>query len=167
MITVPQDYLNGDTKIPNAISKNAGEPENLDLVSTIDKYERELLLSVLGDTQYDELETQLAIVPFTDALQIYQDLVNGKGAWIGLKLLCKNYVYCKYLEFLEVSVTTTGAGKSIVKNHSVTDYNQKYVLRWNEYIDWLYDLELFLENTDGLEKTDNYPHATYKNQFGI
>lgn len=167
MITVPLDYLTGDTKIPNAISRNAGEPENLDLVSIIDKGERELLLSVLGSSQYDTLKAQLEIDPFTGALQIYQDLVNGKGTWIGLKELCKNYVYCKYLEFMEVSITTTGAGKSSVQNHTVTDYNQKFVNRWNEYIDWLDELELFLENTDGLEVPNDYPYPTYQNQFGL
>lgn len=173
MITVPSDYQVGDTKIPNAVSKNAGEPENLDLSYIISKHERELLLSLLGEAQYLVLDEELEKLPFTSgavesAATEWVRMVNGYGDWIGLKSLCKNYVYCHYLRFMEVSVTTTGAGKSSVKNHSVTDYNQKYVERWNELTDWVNDdLPKFYEATDGLDEPDDYPVFEYENQFGL
>lgn len=173
MITAPSDYQVGDTKIPNAVSKNAGEPENLDLSYIISKYERELLLRLLGEAQYLTLLDELEKLPFTSgavesASTEWVNMVNGYGDWIGLKSLCKNYVYCNYLRFMEISVTTTGAGKPGVKNHTVTDYNQKYVERWNELANWANnDLPEFYEATEGLDKPDDYPCFELENQFGF
>lgn len=164
-ITVPSDYQTGDTKIPNAISRNAGEVINGDLTDIISKNERLLLLGALGETQYNELQTALG--DFDNADQKWKDLVNGSGSWIGLKSILKNYVYCAYLRFMEISVTTTGAGKAKVKNHTVTDYNQKFVERWNEIVNWNLDLWDYLENTTGLERPEVFCFYEYENQFGI
>ena len=173
MITSPSDYLIGTTKIPNAISRNAGEPENLDLLDIIERSERGLLLSLLGASQYSMLFDELQKLPFNigsleSAAVEWVDFVNGKDDWIGAKQLCKNYVYCKYIRFIEVSVTTTGAGKSKVKNFTVTDYNQKYVERWNELTIWInQDLYKFIDATDGIEIHDHYPMYQYENQLGF
>ena len=172
MITVPLDYEDGIRKIPNALTKNAGEPYNKVLLDCIELGEKELLSKVLGEAQYLVLESELLKLPFKTgesetAGQIWQDLVNGKGSFTGLKNICMNYVYCKYLKETEIRLSTTGSGKPKVKNHSVTDYNQKYVERWNEFVCWVGDMGTFLNDTDGLERRYDYPCYELENQFGL
>lgn len=165
-ITKPSDYLIGETKIPNAISGNAGEGLNGDLDYIIKKYEKALLLNLLGYDQWRDLQTALEDLPNAD--QKWQDLVNGKEEWKGLAPIVKNFVYCHWIRFHEIKVSTTGAGKAKVKNYSISDYNQKYTDRWNELARWTdCDFRDFVSETEGLELNPLFVPYGITNQFGI
>lgn len=170
-IITPSYFNTGEIKIPNAVSGNAGEGLNGDLQAIIDKYEKGLLMAALGVSQYTELQTALA--DLNNAAQKWQDFVNGSGAYQGIKRILGNYLYCNWLRFDEVTLTTTGAGKAKVQNHSVADYNQKYVERWNEFVYWWQEgneedtsLLEFLNDTDGLS-ADKFHYFKFENQFGL
>lgn len=181
-IITPSYFNTGEIKIPNAVSGNAGEGLNGDLQAIIDKYEKGLLMAALGVSQYTELQVELDKLPFvadTDppsletAAQKWIDLVNGSGAYQGIKRIIGNYIYCNWLRFDEVTLTTTGAGKAKAQNHTVADYNQKYVDRWNEFVYWWQqgneeDTSLleFLNDTDGLS-ADKFHYFKFENQFGL
>lgn len=172
-ITSPSDYETIENKIPNAISGNAGEGINGDLDSIIKKYEKKMLLNVLDYNQYTTLQTELEKQPFVSgatltANPIWVSFVNGDGEWMGLKPILLNYVYCNWLRANEVKVTTTGAGKAKVKNYSTTDYNQKYVDRWNELADCVnVDLYNYLHKSTDINLGENYPFMDLKNSFGL
>src|SRR5690606_12426004 len=123
--------------------------------------------------QYETLLEQLLLLPFNPEATEPADpewtgLVNGDGLlWQGLKAIRKNYVYCKRIAFAEVTVSTTGAGKSKVKLSTVTDWNQKYVARHNEMLHWLNGLQDYLEKTEGLELVVGFPCFGLENQYGL
>ena len=155
-ITNTTDFQAGELKIPNAVSQNAGEGVNGDLQAIIDKHEKKVLLAVLGKTQYDMLQTELA--DLGNAEQYWQDLVNDH-----LKQMLQNYIYCKWLRFDEVKLTTVGAGKGQADGYGQSDTNTKYVERFNEFVDMFWDLEEFLTDSDDLEKGDDFPTVQYAN----
>ena len=177
-ILTPSYFTQGEIEIPNAVSGNAGEGINADLQAIIDKYERELLLMALGYDQYTTLQAELLKEPFVSgagstAAQEWIDLVNGKDEWKGLKRILGDFIYCMYLRFDEITYTTTGAGKANVQNHTVVDYNQKYVERWNELVYWWQEgyeedtsLREFLSETSGLS-ADKFHYFKYENSFGL
>lgn len=171
-ITTPLDYTIGDTKIPNAVTGNPGEGLNGDLAYLIEKSERSLLVDCLGYDAFVQLQDELLKSPFVpEAVEVADDLwvhlVNGNGEWQGIKPIVKNYVYCQWTRESEITVTTTGAGKSKVRLMHVTDFNQKYVMRWNEFVRQISDLSEYLSETEGLEMGRCYPSFRFENQFGL
>lgn len=165
LLTTSSDFISGLLKIPNAVTANAGEADNPDLLKVINETEEDMLLVLLGKAQYDSLETAIADLGNADAYLV--SLVNGSGDWRGLAPLVHRFIYCQWLRFIEISVTTTGAGKANVKNHSVTDYNQKYVERWNEMIEMIEELRKYILDTEELEIVSSFPCYNFENQFGI
>lgn len=155
-ITLTTDFQKGELKIPNAVSQNAGEGINGDLQAIIDKYEKKVLLAVLGKSQYDVLQTKLD--DLENAEQYWQDLVNDY-----LKDLLTNYIYCQWLKFDYVKLSTVGAGKGKSEGYQLSDTDSKYVDRFNEFVDWFWKLEEHLRESENLEIPDDFPMVHYAN----
>lgn len=152
-IALPQDFTVGEIKIPNAISQNTGEGINGDLQYIIDKYEAKLLKALLGQSQYDLLQTELA--DLDSAPQYWKDLVSK------LTPAIQNYIYCKWLDFDEVKLTTVGGGKGKASGFTMADTTGKYVDRWNELVDYVEDIREYLDASADLELIEDYPKVGY------
>lgn len=162
-IVIASDFTKGELKIPNAVSLNASEGVNGDLQAIIDKYEKKTLLAVLGKDQYDALQLELAKQPFTEgasetAATHWQTLVNDY-----LKDLLLPYIYCKWLRFDEVKLSTVGPGKGKADGFGQSDTNIKYIERFNEFVDSLNELKEHLTDTEQFSVSDDFPCAYYAN----
>ena len=149
-ITDSTYYEAGKKFIPNNNNQNteiAGVPN---VVSAIDdfivKYERELLIDVLGITLYNELNTALADLPNADIK--WQNLVNGVEyvkdsvtyRFDGLRGFEKDslvsfYVFCKYMENDESYYSTTGVTKSNAQNANNFTPTRKYLDAWYIFLE--------------------------------
>lgn len=156
-ITLISDFVAGETKIPNAVSQNVGESANEDLQSIIDKYEKKVMLAVLGSTQYATLQTALG--DLENAAQHWKDFVEQ------VKEPLRNYIYCKWLSFDEVKLTTVGPGKGVASGFLSSDSIGKYVARFNDFVDGLEYLREFLDDSEQLELIDDFPQVAYCNSF--
>lgn len=157
-IVSTSDFQKGELKIANAVSQNPGDGINGDLQEIIDKYEKELLLDTLGSAQYAQLQTELGGTPSTH----WQNLIDDY-----LKPMLLPYVYCKWLRFDEVKMTTVGAGKGKAQAFSVSDVNHKYSARWNEFSDAVEELGEHLEDDANFTRPDDFPCYSYENSFGL
>lgn len=153
--------------IPNAISGNAGEGLNKKLQSIIDKYERMILLEILGSDQYNVLQGELNKLPFnsqavTSATIEHQRLVNGYEEWQGLKPLLGNYIYCFWMRSDEIKVGTVGSGKGQKQGYTIADRSSEYAERWNDFIKELSDTMDYLELSPDFEVSGEFPYGKYK-----
>ncbi|MEM7485040.1 MAG: hypothetical protein AAF348_07510 [Bacteroidota bacterium] len=163
---------NGELSIPNAISGNAGEGINNKLSVIIAKYERRLLLEVLGVDQYNFLQLELDKLPFnpqavTSASVEYQRLVNGFEQWEGIRPMLGYYIYCKWMESDEIKVGTVGSGKGNKQSYTIADRSSEYSDRWNDFIKTLYELEEYLKASEDLGLADGFPFYETQNSLGI
>lgn len=160
------DFEKGEVKIPNAVSQNAGEGSNGDLQYLIDKYEKEMVLALLGPDQYTVLQGHLADID--NAPEPWKTLVQGDGLlWGGLKSMATKYVYCKWLVFDDVKVTSAGKGKIKAKNLTPVSPEVKFVDRWNELVRDSWKLSEYILDNDGIEKGENFPCWEFKNSLGL
>lgn len=152
--------------IPGAISANAGEGINKKLQSLIDKYERKILLEILGMDQYNILQGELEKLPFNPtaveaADDAHQRLVNGYDDWHGLKPLLGNYIYCFWMRSDEIKVGTVGSGKGQKEGYTIADRSSEYAERWNDFIDELDDTLKYLEDSPDFEVSEDFPYGEY------
>jgi len=173
-ITKASDFTAEPIKIPHAVSQDAGVSGNADLTGVIVENERDLLIKLLGETQYFSLQTELAKLPFTEgasetASTIYVELVNGKAntSWEGLRAILKNYIFCKWLEVDEISNLVTGTGKGETEGFTVADNSAKYVSRWNIFVEKYNQLTEYLGDSADLDQPEKYPYFDFKNSLGI
>lgn len=164
-IVQPSDFSSGRLRIPNAVSLNAGEGVNGDLVALIAECEERVLLGALGQTQYDAFQTALG-----------QDPVPAP--WLDVKTLVapmlQNYIYCQWLRYNEVDFTTVGGGKGQAKGQTVADLNAKYVEAWNRFVllysgedEFKTSLYEHLRDTAGLDESEFMFEYNFENQFGL
>lgn len=155
MIIDSSYFLNKMVFIPNTVSQpsiGSNTPTNVDtLKGEIEDREKELLISILGYTQYLELKDQF--VETTPGVwnwvalpvQKWKDLVDGKENWLGLRYtiggkkvsLIANYVFCKYLEDDYSAYTTTGTVISDAANSTQVNPTQKITIAWNKFVEML------------------------------
>lgn len=160
LITTSSDFLTGETKIPNVISGNVGEGLSGDFQAIQLKAEKELLLNALGKVQY--LEFQTALGEIDNVSNAKWKLIKDSEWFKPMVIL---YVYCKWLRFDEIIFTTTGTGKPAVKNQTRTDYNQKYVERWNEFVGLnIVFYDYLLDNDFNII---DFKYYEFENQFGL
>jgi hypothetical protein len=152
------DFRYGETKVPKAVSQNAGEEGNQDLKELIEKYEPQILMEFFTDADYAVFVTKIGD---KDAEQYWLDLINGSGKWLGLKPLLKYYIFCKWLEFDDVKLTVVGAGKGKAKSFTRASVSGKYTSRWNDFVDQACCLEEYLRGQDDIEITCNFPKYEY------
>lgn len=132
-------YFNtGELFIPNSVdvpSINPNNPTAVDnLQSFIDKYEKILLVDVLGIEQYNTL-----IDNQSETSGVWFDLINGKEyenkVWAGLKPLIASFVFCKYLENDKSYYTSVGMERSKAENSISVNPTEKIVEVWNSFVE--------------------------------
>ena len=168
---VTTDYFkSGELFIPNSfivpdIQDGAVSAQD-ELQSFIDKYEKLLLVGVLGIEQYN-----LLIANQEQTSGKWFDLINGKKyenkVWAGLRPLIASFVYCKYLENDKSYYTTVGIERSKAKNSVSVNPTLKLTEVWNSFVemyqgafdcDWRYLQPIFyFEGWD----LGNYRNSTY------
>ena len=131
-------FKSGELFIPNSVavpSINPNNPNAVDnLQSFIDKYEKTLLVDVLGIDQYNTLRANQS-----QTSGIWFDLINGKEyenkVWAGLKPLIASFVFCKYLENDKSYYTSVGMERSKAENSISVNPTEKIVEVWNSFIE--------------------------------
>lgn len=169
-ILTSEYFKSGELFIPNSVevpSIQSGSNNAIsELNSFIEKYEKILLVDVLGIVQYNLLKTSQ-----TQTSGIWFDLINGKEydnkVWAGLKPLIASFVFCKYLENDKSYYTTLGIERSRAENSTSVNPTEKLVEIWNSFIemyqgsfdcDWRYLQPIFyFEGWD----LGNYGNSTY------
>jgi len=164
-IVQPSDFTSGPLRIPNAVSGNVGEAENADLVAIIAQSEKEVLLMALGKTQYEAFQTALETDPVASPYD---------GLYDKVKELLPYFIYCAWLRFAEVNLTTVGAGKGDAQGQTQADINLRFVTAWNNFVRLYSEIDgheqsllEYLQETDGLSDADFRQPYTYANQFGL
>lgn len=173
-ITSISDFTAPPLAIPLAINESAGVDTNSGLTAVITEQEAILLKKVLGDDQYETLQTELGKLPFNpqsgaNADPVYIELVNGSGAWNGIRPMLRNFVFCAWAREDEVKWNAVGPGKGKAEGFTVADFSSKFVERWNLFVDELYKLEEYLEASETLVLPEDFPYDDYdyENSFGL
>lgn len=173
-ITTTSRFTEEPLKIATAVNENAGAVENEGLVNVIKENERLLLKQVLGDTQYAALLTELGKTPFTPgapeaAGQEYVDLVEGTsdGLWEGLRPMLDNFIFCAWLRETEVVTTMVGSGKGKSQGFTIADNSSKFTMRWNIFVEKLYDLWEYLGDSGDFERPSDFPYYETVNSLGL
>lgn len=168
---VTTDYFkSGELFIPNSFAvpdiQDGAVSAQDELQAFIDKYEKLLLVGVLGIEQYN-----LLIANQEQTSGKWFDLINGKEydnkVWAGLRPLIASFVYCKYLENDKSYYTTVGIERSKAKNSVSVNPTLKLTEVWNSFVeiyqgafdcDWRYLQPIFyFEGWD----LGNYRNSTY------
>lgn len=171
-VTSISAFIDEPYKIPNAVNESAGADSNAGLNAIISEAEKGILPELLGQDQYDTLQTELNKLPFNpqsgvNADQVYVDLVNGDGVWQGIRPLLTNFIFCMWLEETEVRLTMVGSGKGKSQGFTVADNSSKYVKRWNTFVSEVEELCEYLDDSGDLELPDEYPTYETQNSLGI
>jgi len=144
-----------DIKIPNATYPNIAQ----NIEQYIAKYEPQCLRSILGHDMYTKLILEI------DTPRM-QDLLNGKGPWMGLvnepakDSLIAYYVYY----FFEESMATqsTGVATSITKDESAMNVSpaDKMIAAWNQFSYRVTEMYYFMTGTKDIDGNPMYPELT-------
>lgn len=174
-IITPSYFVDrAELEIPNAISGNAGEGINRRLQILIDKYERMMLLELLGKDQYNHLQEELELLPFNpEAITAAQpatiELVNGMDDWQGLSTVLGLFIYCAWMRSDEIKVGTVGSGKGQKEGFTIASRAGEYAERWNDFIIELAAALDYLEDSEYFEVNPEFPLYKYGtiNSLGI
>lgn len=174
-IITPSYFVDrAELEIPNAISGNAGEGINKRLQTIIDKYERMMLMELLGGDQYNVLQEELEKLPFNPeaeeaATSEHQALVNGYLDWQGIKPLLGLFIYCAWMRSDDVKVGTVGSGKGQKEGFTIASRAGEYAERWNDFIIELAAALDYLEDSEYFEVNPEFPLYKYGtiNSLGI
>lgn len=163
MSLIDSSYFIGEIAIPNIDQRPNTIQDN------IDKYEKEILICLLGQKLYDEFIAGLAITPTVP--QIWLDLKDGKDfilpynghdvtlKWNGFvnadKIsLIAYYVYYQ-IRYEEISTTTSvGEVRGKVENSELVNETRKMLNAWRKFLH-LYGELVYSEN--GVD----YPRYNY------
>lgn len=139
MITENQDYV-GRYKIPNATDTSPNSDllgNSVELQLFIDQFEEECLILVLGYTLYQELLTQLDPAEDNDLVagadQKWDDLLNGKETYRGLREIIISYVFFYFLENDESEYSGVGVVKEYGKGSRSFTSRPKAVKAWRQF----------------------------------
>lgn len=134
------DFTKGRFKIPNAtdIAPDSDLIGNKsELGEFIEEFEEEALILTLGYTLYAEFKTQLdpsnsnGLIDGAD--QKWDDLLNGKENYFGLKKLLVPYIYFQFLENDESQYSGTGVIKESTKGARSYSERGKAVKAWRSF----------------------------------
>lgn len=159
------DFESGPLRIPNAVSGNAGEAANADLLEVIAQSEKEVLLGALGKTQYDAFQAAMAVEPLVEPYLSLKAQVTP---------MLKYFIFCAWLRYDEVNYTTVGGGKGSAQGQTMADLNSRFVYAWNNFVRLYCEIDgiepslyEYLRDTDGLSEADFRFSYQYANQFGL
>lgn len=156
-----------------------------DLQQFIDRYEKEVLIGLLGYTLYTEMmaayAASIATVP-VPLPEKWDKLINGsiynccgfELRWNGLinsdkVSFISYYVFCEYVRAKQSAVQGTGTVQAKNENSFVVDGIGKHTNSWNEFVHEYYNCTEFLSaNTELYDLTTvNQYLYSYTNIFGI
>lgn len=132
----------------------------------IEKFEKELLLDVLGYDLYQDLLAGMQEIPIK---QKWLDLLDGgtfwrqgeKREWAGLRnkkiSVIASYIYYRYMEDIISVATGVGQVQPKGENGNVVYSYRKQVRIWNEMIHYLEDMDYFLR-----QHILDYPDYKYR-----
>jgi hypothetical protein len=137
---VTSSYFKGKLYIPNSVvvpdlqTPPNASPNNVNkLDSSIEKYERLLLVNALGSTQYNELIRHIG-----DASGKWYNLINGvtydDKVFNGLKEIIAYFVYVNFLKYEPVQFNTTGLERSNAANSTSVYNTDRLIDYWNEFV---------------------------------
>ena len=135
-----KDFSIGKWKIPNATdiapdSDLLGSKTELSLF--IEEYEKECLIYVLGYELYAELLTKLDTNESNNlvvgAEEKWDDLVNGKDNYYGLKKLVVPYIFFHYAQNDESHYSGVGEIKESAKGARPFSPRSRAVSAWREF----------------------------------
>jgi len=156
-----------------------------DIQQSIDKYEKEVLIGLLGYTLYTEM-----MVAYADSIdtvpvalpQKWDRLINGyiydyNGTtirWNGLKNTDKvsflsYYVYCQYLKANQFPQAQAGTVQPKNENSVVVDGIANHTAAWNRFVAEYYNCWQFLfqYETDYVDFFRYTKRYEFTNSFGI
>jgi len=164
----------------NDINLNVGAYS--DLTQYIDKFEKEVLIGLLGYTLYTEMMAAYAALPGTPLPEKWDRLINGytydyNGVtirWNGLINSDKvsfiaYYVYCQYLKAQQFKPAQAGTVQPQNENSVVVDGIANHTAGWNRFVFEYESVQWFL-----IANEADYPDYalynkdyTFTNSFGI
>ena len=168
------------TYFTNDINLNIGAYS--DLTQYIDKFEKEVLMGLLGYTLYSEMMADYAALPGTPLPEKWDRLINGytydyNGVtirWNGLinsdkASFIAYYVYCQYLKAKQFTPAQAGTVQPKNENSIVVDGIANHTAAWNRFVDGYYNCWQFLfqYETDYLDFFRYSVRYTLTNSFGI
>ena len=168
------------TYFTNDINLNVGAYS--DLTQYIDKFEKEVLIGLLGYTLYTEMMSDYAALPGTPLPEKWDRLINGytydyNGVtirWNGLINSDKvsfiaYYVYCQYTKAHQFPQSQTGAVQPQNENSVVVDGIANHTAAWNRFVVEYYNCWQFLfqYETDYIDFFRYTKRYEYTNSFGI
>ena len=168
------------TYFTNDINLNAGAYS--DLTQYIDKFEKEVLIGLLGYTLYTEMMAAYAALPGTPLPEKWDRLINGytydyNGVtirWNGLINTDKvsfiaYYVYCQYLKAKQFTPAQAGTVQPKNENSVVVDGIANHTAGWNRFVTEYYNCWQFLfqYETDYVDFFRYTKRYEYTNSFGI
>lgn len=184
MITSRSDFR-GDIQIANAddvapMSNLIGNAQYLD--DAIQKYEREVLIKLLGLGLYNEFIEQFdqsiepwQLLPTADVK--WKNLLDGTEylrhgtdvEFVGLKKIVPYYIYFKFIEEDELRHTGVGFVKDEAKNARVQLGRSKWAYACNKFVDYSYHVHGYLSYfRDDYPKWRRRRHQfAHVNRFGL
>lgn len=184
MITSRSDFK-GDIQIANAddvapMSNLIGNAQYLD--DAIQKYEREVLIKLLGLELYNEFKSQFdqtvnpwQLLPDVDAK--WKNLLNGTeylhfGHWNefqGLKKIIPYYIYAKFIEEDELRHTGVGFAKDEANNARMQLGRSKWAYAYNTFVTDAYHVHEYLSYHKSIFPTWIARRFRFKyvNRFGL
>lgn len=151
-----------------------------DLQQYIDRYEKNVLVGLLGYTLYAEMMSAYAASPSTPLPTKWDRLINGYTYTYGGQTIRWNglinsdkvsflsyYVYCQYLKAKQASKSNAGVTQPNNENSVVVDGIAQFSNSWNNFVKLYYECYDFIivspDDYPGIIPID-YQHA---NIFGI
>lgn len=123
------------------------------------KYQKEILIKLLGYDLYLAFETGLAVEPTPETK--WTDLKNGSTYQIdginkqniGTKKIVANYIYCKWVSENWQQLSAIGVFTAKAENSEFASPENKYATAWNEMINYYNNVCDFIT-----EKESDYPN---------
>lgn len=152
MSLIDQSYFQAELVIANLGSNS--NSANLDLF--IKKYEKEVLIKLLGLKTYEDFKT--ATNPSIPLVSPWKELVEGENytydgklrQWIGFvndekQSIIANYVYFHWNRNLAYQSVGIGTVQQKAENANVVSPIQKMVRSWNEMIEMVKDFHCYMK----------------------
>ena len=164
---------------------------DIQLTEFITKYEKEILIKILGYDLYSKFMEGLAVLPIENIEQKWIDLRDGSNFsydgilynWEGFQnpqkeSLLAHAIYAKFIGNIETYITSSGAYQSIKDNSVKASSLPKIVKAYNNYISKVgsfsdknrNNLYNFINVNNALSndyETIQYKNLEYTNEFGI
>lgn len=167
----PTDFTEGRYRIPNAVSQNAGEGTNRDLLAVIEQATDDFLKGCLTEADFAELDA--LELPSDGWPQKWKDFVEGQGTYEGLASMLIPFCYCAWLQHDNVTFTSAGGSKGQTVGAATASLAGKYVQAWNRFVELYQDptftkfpsFKEWLEDND--YDTSEFVYYSYENRFGL